>query len=259
MLLDRVPIWMLLLATIGLVALALEAGVRLGRRRQVRAEGKAEVSGAMVGATMALLAFMLAFTFNGAAGRHDVRKGLVIEEANAIDKTWLRAGFLAEPYRADVRTLLKHYVDVRVKAAAGKVDLGEAVRQSEASHDRMWALAEKVGKKDAGSITTGLFIQALNEVIDLHLKRVTVGIRNRVPPTIWVTLYLLLAVGMVMMGTQIGLSGKRHFGMELALAVSFSVVLFVIADLDRPQEGIINVSQQAMEELQTRLNTRSGQ
>lgn len=65
-----------------------------------------------------------------------------------------------------------------------------------------------------------------------------------------------MAVGMVMMGTQIGLGGTRHIGMELSLAVSFSVVLFVIADLDRPQEGIINVSQQAMEEFQTRLNAR---
>jgi hypothetical protein len=251
-----VPIWVLLLATIGLVALALEAGVRLGRRRQRRAGGKSELSGAMVGATMGLLAFMLAFTFNGAAGRHDVRKGLVIEEANAIDKTWLRAGFLDEPYRTNIHGLLRNYVDVRVKAAAGTLDLGEATRQSEALHDRMWTLAEEVGKKDAGSITAGLFIQALNEVIDLHLKRVTVGIRNRVPPTIWAALYLLMSVGMIMMGTQIGLSGTRHIGMELALAVSFSLVLFVIADLDRPQEGLINVSQQAMEELQTRLNAR---
>jgi hypothetical protein len=256
MIFDSVPIWVLLLATIGVVALALEAGFRLGRRRQLRGGGKSEVSGAMVGATMALLAFMLAFTFNGAAGRHDVRKGLVIEEANAIDKTWLRAGFLAEPYRTDIRGLLRNYVDVRVRAAAGNVDLGEAARQSEALHGKMWALAEEVGRKDAASITNGLFIQALNEVIDLHLKRVTVGIRNRVPPTIWGTLYLLMAFGMVMMGAQIGLSGVRHMGMELALAVSFSVVLFVIADLDRPQEGLINVSQQAMEELQTRLNSR---
>jgi hypothetical protein len=256
MFLDSVPIWAVLLATIGLVAVALEAGVRLGRRRQLRAGGKAEVSGAMVGATMALLAFMLAFTFNGAAGRHDARKGLVIEEANAIDKTWLRAGFLAEPYRADIRGLLRNYVDVRVKAAAGEMDLGEATRRSEALHDKMWALAAEVGQKDAGSIPAGLFIQALNEVIDLHLKRVTVGIRNRVPPTIWATLYLLMAVGMVMMGTQIGVSGTRHIGMELALGVAFSVVLFVIADLDRPQEGLINVSQQAMVELQTKLNAR---
>jgi hypothetical protein len=143
-----------------------------------------------------------------------------------------------------------------VKAAAGMLDLGQAAHQSEALHDSMWAMAEEVGRKDVGSITTGLFIQALNEVIDLHLKRVTVGIRNRVPPTIWATLYLLMAVGMVMMGTQIGLSGTRHFAMELSLAIAFSVVLFLIADLDRPQEGIINVSQQAMEELQVRLNAR---
>jgi hypothetical protein len=254
--LDSVPIWVLFLATMGLVAVTLEAGVRLGRRRQRRGGGKSEVSGAMVGATMGLLAFMLAFTFNGAAGRHDTRKGLVIEEANAIEKTWLRAGLLTEPYRADIRGLLRNYVDVRVRAAAGEMDLGEAIRRSEALHDRMWALTPEVGQKEARSIPAGLFIQALNEMIDLHLKRVTVGIRNRVPPTIWATLYLLMVVGMIMMGTQIGLSGTRHIGTELALAVAFSVVLFLIADLDRPQEGLINVSQQAMVELQTKLNAR---
>jgi hypothetical protein len=93
-------------------------------------------------------------------------------------------------------------------------------------------------------------------VIDLHLKRVTVGIRNRVPPTIWVTLYLLMAGAMLMVGAQVAQGGTRHVGMELALAVSFSLVLFLIADLDRPQEGLINVSQQAMSELQTKLKAR---
>jgi hypothetical protein len=45
---------------------------------------------------------------------------------NALDKTWLRAGFLAEQYRAGIGGHLRNYVDVRVKAAAGVVDLGEA-------------------------------------------------------------------------------------------------------------------------------------
>ena len=251
---DSVPIWAVLLATIGLVFLSLEIGVRLGKRRLLRGEGKLEVSGAMVGATMGLLAFMLAFTFNGAAGRHDARKTLVIEEANAIEMTWLRAGFLAEPYRAEMRGLLRDYVDLRVKAAGGKVELPEAILQSEALHDKMWAVALEVGQKNAGSITAGLFVQSLNQVIDLHLKRVTVGIRNRVPATIWVTLYLLIAVGMTMVGVQVAQSGARHFEIEFALAISFSLVLFLIADLDRPQEGFINVSQQAMTDLQTKLN-----
>jgi len=52
------------------------------------------------------------------------------------------------------------------------------------------------------------------------------------------------------------MSGTRHIGMELALAVLISVVLFLIPDLDRPQEGLINVSQKAMVELQTKLNAR---
>jgi hypothetical protein len=109
---DSVPMWAVLLATIGLVFLALDIGFRLGKRRLQGSQGKLEVSGAMVGAAMGLLAFMLAFTFNGAAGRHDARKTIVIEEANAIYMTWLRAGLMAAPYRADVRAMLRDYVDV---------------------------------------------------------------------------------------------------------------------------------------------------
>jgi hypothetical protein len=134
---DALPLWGILLVTIGLVLLALQAGIRLGRRRQATGAGKLEVSGAMVGATMGLLAFMMAFTFNSAAGRHDARKKLVIEEANAIETTWLRAGFLPDPARATMRELLRNYVGVRVKAALGQVNLTEGLRQSEEIQDRV--------------------------------------------------------------------------------------------------------------------------
>jgi hypothetical protein len=134
------------------------------------------------------------------------------------------------------------------------MSLADAAHRSEALHAAMWTRAEAAGRAEPGSIPTGLFISALNEVIDVGLKRVTIGVRTRIPPTIWATLYLLMTIGMFMMGVQIGLSGARHLGMELALAISFSVVLFVIADLDQPQAGLINVSQQAMIELQARLN-----
>src|ERR1700690_2365986 len=128
---DSVPIWAGLVVTGGLVYLSIGTGVRLGKRRLLQSAGKLEVSGALVGATMGLLAFMLAFTFNGAAGRHDARKSLVIEEANAIDKTWMRAGFLVEPYRAEIRGLLRDYVDERVKVAGGEADLTEGLRRSD--------------------------------------------------------------------------------------------------------------------------------
>ena len=254
--LDSVPILAVFVATTALVLFALEMGVRVGRRLSRREGARPEVSGAMVGASMGLLAFMLAFTFNGAAGRHDIRKNLVVEEATVIEKTWLRAGFLPEPSRADVRALLRDYVDLRLKAANAEIDMAQAIQRSNAMQDRMWGMAEEAGRKDPGSIMVGLYVEALNEVIEAQVRRVTVGVRNRVPPTIWGTLYLIMFIVMLMMGIQVAQGGTRHWGIELALALTFSTALFLIVDLDRPQEGLINVSQQAMVDLQIRLGAK---
>jgi hypothetical protein len=253
---DSVPILGVFAATTGLVLFALEMGVRLGRRLARRPGTRPEVSGAMVGASMGLLAFMMAFTFNAAAGRHDVRKNLVVEEALVIEKAWLRAGFLPEPSRADVRAILRDYVDLRLKAANAEIDIAQAIQRSNAMQDRMWALAEEAGRREPAAITVGLFVQALNEVIEAQVRRVTVGVRNRVPPTIWGTLYLLMFIVMLMMGIQVAQGGMRHWGIELALALTFSTALFLVVDLDRPQEGLINVSQQAMVDLQSRLHAK---
>jgi hypothetical protein len=211
---NSIPIWTLFVGTIGLVLFCLEFGVRLGMKRQHRQAAKLEVSAAMVGAMMGLLAFMLAFTFNGAAGRNDTRKVLVVDEANAIGTAWLRAGFLPEPDRTSVRGLLREYVDLRVKKAASGEELTEALKRSDALQDKMWGLAQQAGRRDPGSITVGLFVQALNEFIDLHMKRLTAGIRTRVPATLWVTLYLLIIVGMTIMGAHIGQSGIRYLGTD---------------------------------------------
>jgi len=253
MILDRFSVWWILLGTMGLVFLCLEIGIRRGKKRLRSGKGKLEVSGAMVGAVMGLLSFLLAFTFNAAANRAEARKALVVREANAVEQTWLRAGFLEETSRAAMRGFLRDYVDIRVKAVLGEMDLSLALRESVTLHDRMWALAEEAGRRDPGSIATGLLVQSLNEVIDLHLERVTMGIRNRVPPTIWATLYLLLIAAMIMLGAQIGQSETRHFDLEIAIAITFATVLFLITDLDRPQEGLLKVSQEAMVDLQTKL------
>lgn len=254
MLFDDAPIWSIFVGVTALVLLCLQIGVLIGRRHLRSGKPKLEVSGAIVGAAMGLLAFALAFTFNMAASRYDARRGLVVEETNAIGTTWLRAGFLEEPDRSAMRAAVRDYVDVRVNAALGRLDVQEGLRQTDALHDRMWAIAEVVGRRDGTSITTGLLIQALNEVIDVHLKRLSVGLRARIPDTIWATLYLLLIVGMVMMGLQIGQTAARQYALELALAATFALVLYLIADLDRPQQGLVTVSQQAMVELQTKLH-----
>jgi len=96
---------------------------------------------------------------------------------------------------------------------------------------------------------TGLFLQSLNEVIDLQSERVFVGLRSRIPISIWVALFTLSVLGMGSMGYQAGLSGTRRSPEMPILTLAFAWVLFLIVDLDRAHEGSLRVSQQPMIDL----------
>src|SRR4029450_7972437 len=95
--LAALPLWGLFLAILILVLLSVEGGYRLGKYRRSRSEEEKEAPvGAMAGATLGLLAFILAFTFGLAAARFDTRRQLLLDEANAIGTAYLRAGMLPE-------------------------------------------------------------------------------------------------------------------------------------------------------------------
>jgi hypothetical protein len=254
-LLDTIPLWGLFLIACVFVLLALEGGYRLGKWRHIHAsEENAAPVGVIVGSILGLLAFMLAFTFSLAATRFEARREVVLEEANAIGTTYLRARFLPEPQRTEAAKLLKEYVDVRVRGVReGKIS--ETISKSEDLHGQMWTQATTAAENNPASIMTGLFIQSLNDVIDLHAKRVLVGVRSRIPLSIWGGLFVLTILGMASMGYQVGLSGTSRFPATLLLVLAFACVLFLIADLDRSQEGFFRVSQEAMTDLQRSMNS----
>jgi hypothetical protein len=235
------------------VLLSVECGYRLGKYRRNRHEQEKETPvGAMVGATLGLLAFILAFTFGLAAARFDTRRQVLLDEANAIGTTYLRAGML--PDRRDgIQALLREYVDTRLEALRSG-NIAARVRQSENIQSQLWAHATAVGEKNPNSIVVGLFIQSLNDVIDLHAKRVQAGLRSRIPGAIWVGLFAVAALSLATMGYHAGMVGTRRSLAILAVAFTFSVVIELIADLDRPQEGILKVSQQALLDLQRSMN-----
>jgi hypothetical protein len=110
---------------------------------------------------------------------------------------------------------------------------------------RLWAQAVVVAEKNPTPIT-GLFVQSLNDVINLHAKRVTLGMRNRLPMPIWGALYFTAILAMIGVGYYEGLTSTTRSLATLVLVVTFSGVLVLLADLDRPQEGLIKVSQQAL-------------
>jgi len=243
--LDAIPLWGFLVLTLALVLLFIEGGYRLGRSRLARAEHEKEAPvGAMVAAMLGLLAFMLAFTFGLAAQRFDTRREALLDEANAIGTTYLRAAMLPERGE-EIRSRLREYVDVRLVAVqSGRVS--EGIRQSETLQNEIWADAVGLATQNPESIVVGLFVQSLNEMIDLHAKRVTAGVRNRIPGPIWFALFSVAALALGAMGYHAGLARTSRSLAIIAVGLTFTAVIGLIADLDRPAEGILSVSQQAL-------------
>jgi hypothetical protein len=251
--LDFIPLWLLFAATVLLVLLVVEGGYRLGTYRRLRSENEKEApAGAMVGTAVGLLAFLLAIAFGMAADRYDKRREVVLDEANAIGTAYLRTSLLEQAQGAVVRKLLREYVDVRIEAVASG-SIASAVRRSEALHNQLWAVAAEAGAKNTESVMVGLFIQALNEVIDLHSTRIQAGVRSRLPGTIWLALYAVAVVALMGMGYHGGLAGTSRSLAILAVALTFSLALWLIADLDRPNAGWLRVSQQPMLDLRATM------
>lgn len=244
--LDALPIWGLFGATFLFVLLAIEGGFRLGAYRGKRTEHEHEGPvGAMVGGTLGLLALVLAFTFGLAASRFDEKKRVLLDEANAIGTTYLRAALLEEPARTEVRDLLREYVDVRLDAIRpGQLD--RAVRRSEELHGRLWSHAVAAGERGPTSQTVSLFIQSLNELIDLHAERLMVGVRSRIPLPIWTVLYGVAMLALGAMGYHAGLARPRRPLAFIVVAAAFAAVMWMTFDLDRSQQGLFRVSQQPL-------------
>lgn len=254
--LDVVPLWGLFLAINAFLALTMEGGYRLGKwRRSLISDEKEQPVGAMVASILGLVALVLGFTFSLAAQRFDIRRMAILEEANAIGTTYLRARLLPDPERREVERLLGEYVAVRIEGTQGG-DTKMAIVRSEELQELLWAQAASAAQRDSGSITTGVFIQSLNETIDLHAKRILVGLRSRLPLVIWVGVYGLAMLSMAAVGYQAGIATTRRSPMMLGLVLTFSVVLLLIADLDRGQEGFLRVSQESMLDLQKSIQGR---
>ena len=251
--LDLLPLWGVFLATVLFALLAIELGFRLGkawqRRTHVEKEG---VIGAMSGATLGLLAFLLAFIIGMAVNRFDNRRGLVVDEANAIGTTWLRAGYLDEPVSSESRALLREYVGIRLDAV-DPAKLAEARVRSEQIHTQLWSRAEVVARANIQSPLVALYVESLNEMIDIHTKRAVAVLSSRLPGSLWLGIYSVAFLTMMLVGLQSSYGERQNWLSLVVLVLVFAVVLTLIVDLDRPLEGLLSVSQQAMLDLQAQL------
>jgi hypothetical protein len=253
--LDNLPLWGVYILTVVVFLLSIEVGFRLENFLQKRYPDQAEVSvGTMVGASLAFLGFFLALITSTAVGIFNERRTLVISEANAIGTTYLRAEYLEEPISTSSRLLLTEYVDVRL-SARNPENLAAALARTEEIHQELWSLAVDAAKGNPSPVTS-LYIASLNEVIDLHTLRVNANLVYRVPPSILLGIYFVAILSLVLVGIQTSYLGQRNFLALAMMVLILSMVYYLISDLERNQTGLIQISSQALLDLQQQL--RSG-
>jgi hypothetical protein len=252
---DGIPEWLVFVATIAVFLLAARGGVLLGARVRTRTgSGEFPEMGTTVGGLLALLGLLLAFTFGMAGERFERRKTLVIEEANAIGTAWLRTDLIPEPSRTQARDALREYTQARLEA----VDPSrreEALARSERIHVGLWSAAAAAAAA-APTPPVALFVAAVNEVIDMHARRVAASMRNPIPPTIFGTLYAVAVLVLGALGYSRGLTSDRSTVATVVLSFVLAVVILLILDLDRPYEGLLKVSQQAMQDVRAMMGTK---
>jgi hypothetical protein len=243
--LDAVPVVGVFLLFALVTLLCFEIGFRIGRWWQDRMPGEQEgPTDMLVGSILALMAFLLAVTMGMAADRFDARRGMVLTEANAIGATYLQASYLPDPQAEQMRELLREYLPLRVVDGTSQVQ--ENVRRSMELHAQMWTITAEVARSGHSPDLMSTFGSSVTELVGINEARVVAGLYARVPGTVLLLLLVGSALSLAMVGYNAGLARRRSVLSAVVMVIALGAVLTLVIDLDRPQQGFINVSQQPL-------------
>src|SRR5258708_26110090 len=183
-------------------------------------------------------------TFLMALTRFEARREAVLNDANAIGRTALRARLLPEPHRTESLKLLREYAQIRIDyIPTGKsfAELPTLIERSNNIQEALWQQVKALSAKDNTMVPTGLFIQALNEMIDNQGKRLS-ALRNYIPDLVLLSLFGIAAVACGFAGYASGLDPLRTRLPVFITASLVCSVIFLILDLDRPNVGFITIT-----------------
>lgn len=234
----------------------IEAGYRFGKhtRRHLPKEDRAVVD-TIYSAILGVVALLLGFTFAMAANRFDARRQLVLDEANAISTAALRADLVDPVVGASMKDCLLRYTDQRLAMVRARADEGArsvANAQAEAIQAEMWGLVRTLSGQDSKAYPNALLTEAINSVFDLYEARNVVR-ENRVPRAVWALLTGTVLIALSGVGIRCGFADRRLPGTTGLFAVVIGLILMIVIDLDRPYQGLITVSQEAMERVRESL------
>ena len=257
--LDDIPLLLLFLLSIVLLIIFIEAGFWVAQRPK-RKPNKAQMAQvrAIMGASLGLLAFMLAFSFSMAQRHYESRTDAYLLEISAVDSAYRGADLLGPERQQAVKQLLRDFVALR-RATSNDLEADDfesvvkKIRMAEKIHDQLWSVAES-SMAQGDSIDASIFVNAILAMVKANDERLQATVFNRISPIIWTTLFVMSMLSMIIMGFQAGLTGTHSRLATWTLAITFSAVMMLVTDLDRPRMSLFKMNEQLMVELQNRMN-----
>jgi len=209
-----------------------------------RKEGiTAEVSGAIIGAIYALLGLLIAFSFSGAHTRLDIRRQLLVQEANAIGTAYLRLELLPVSAQNQLRKQFIEYAGSRAILYEKMTDRRAAMEElarANTLQKEIWDLAVASSRGPEYQSVRLLLLPALNEMFDIVNTR-TVAIQTHPPLLIFATLFAVALACAGLTGYRAGITGQAGYFYNLLLAAIIASVLYVILDAEYPRYGLIRL------------------
>jgi hypothetical protein len=238
----RLNSWVLGILIFAIVFGATALGHFIGKRLQRSSDKLREPFAVLQAALLGVVGLVLAFGLALAVGRYQDRRTAVVDDANAIGTTFLRAQTLAEPMRVQSIDLLKHYADADIAlsdAVPGSGGALAAIAVESRIQRELWRLAGRALARAPVDSAPRLYVDALNEMIDMQTVRVA-GLANRVPGAVLALEVAGASFALGLLGAYLAILGRGLVPVLLG-ALLVTMLLLVTFDLDRPTRGLIRV------------------
>jgi hypothetical protein len=238
----RLSSWELALVLASIMFGATILGLVAGRSLSHRKETLREPFGVVQGALLTLVGLILAFGLAMAVGRYDSRRAAVVDDANAIGTAYLRAQTLREPVRSSTLPLYEKYTDASLllsRSVPGSSSAKRAIAAESVLQRQLWHLAGQALGTQPTESAPRLYVDSLNEMIDMQTVRVA-ALNNRVPAAILLVEVIGGAAALGLLALYLAILSRGVLTVLLAAAL-LTLLLFVSFDLDRPARGFITI------------------
>ncbi len=234
--------WVLAAILFALVGGSTAIGLLAGRSLREQSEHVREPFSVLQAALLALVALILAFGLSLAVSRYEARRSAVVDEANTIGTTYLRAQTLREPMRTTSLGLLRRYTDTSIRLSStvpDSVAAGAVVAAGAPLQRMLWRAAGRALDDSPQASAPRLYVESLNEMIDMQTVRVS-ALSNRVPFAVLILEVVGACVALLLLSLYLGVLARGVVTVLLAAAL-VTLLLLVTFDLDRPTRGLIRI------------------